>query len=133
MKGARVFRFGVVGLVNTGVYFLLYVLILRVAPYLVAHLAAALVSMVGSYFLNCFFTFRTHPTLGTFLLFPLSNVTNFAVTSIGLYLLVGVLHLNKIVSPLLAASVAVPITFLVARAILVGRSGPAIESPEKAG
>jgi putative flippase GtrA len=133
VKGARVLRFGVVGLLNTGVYYLLYLLFLRVAPYLAAHLAAVLLSMVGSYFLNCFFTFRTPPTLGKFLLFPLSNATNFAVTSIALYLLVGVLHLNKIVSPLLAAVASVPITFVVARAVLVGRTGTAIEMPEKPG
>jgi putative flippase GtrA len=122
----RLVRFGLVGVVNTTSYVGLYLLLLQlVLPYLLAHVVAFLVSMVGSYFLNCRFTFRTRPTLRKFLLFPLSNVTNFVVTSTGLYVLVEVLHFDKTVSPLLAASVAVPITFLVARTVLVGKHAEA--------
>lgn len=121
MTAGRLLRFGAVGVVNTASYLGLYVLLQLVVPYLVAHVLAFVASMVGSYFLNCRFTFRTRPTLRKFLLFPLSNVTNFVITSTGLYVLVEVLHANKVIAPLLAASVAIPITFLVARSVLVGR------------
>ncbi|NKQ53507.1 GtrA family protein [Amycolatopsis sp. K13G38] len=113
-------RFGLVGVVNTGTYYLLYLLFNMFLPYLAAHVCAFLLAMVGSYFLNCFFTFRTRPTLKKFLLFPLSNATNFAVTSIGLYVLVGVFHVNHVIAPLLAAAVAIPITFVIAKLVLVG-------------
>lgn len=121
MNFGRLVRFGLVGVVNTASYVCLYLLLQLVLPYLLAHVVAFLVSMVGSYFLNCRFTFRTRPTLRKFLLFPLSNITNFVVTSTGLYVLVEILHFDKTWSPLLAASVAVPITFLVARTVLVGK------------
>jgi putative flippase GtrA len=56
--------------------------------YLVAHVLAFATAMVMSYLRNSYFTFRTSPTLRKFLLFPLSNATNFAVRTFGLYLLV---------------------------------------------
>lgn len=120
MTLSRVIRFGLVGVLNTGTYYLLYLAFVRFLPYLAAHTCAFLLSMVGSYFLNCYFTFRTRPTLRKFLLFPLSNATNFVVTSAGLYLLVSLWHVNKVVAPIAAAAVAIPITFVVAKLVLVG-------------
>jgi putative flippase GtrA len=117
----RIIRFGVVGVINTGVYYGLYLLLRTVLPYLVAHVIAFVLAMVGSYFLNCWFTFRTRPTLRKFLLFPLSNATNFAITSLGLYLLVDIGHVNEQVSPLIAAAAAIPVTYLVAQYVLVGK------------
>jgi putative flippase GtrA len=119
----RIVRFAVVGVLNTAVYYGLYLTFALVLPYLAAHVVAFVLSMVGSFFLNCRFTFHTRPTLRKFLLFPLSNVTNFVVTSIGLYVLVQLFGSNVRLAPLLAASLAIPITFLVARLVLAERRG----------
>jgi putative flippase GtrA len=116
----RIVRFGLVGVINTGVYYGVYLILRTVLPYLVAHVIAFLLAMVGSYFLNCWFTFRTRPTLRKFLLFPLSNATNFTITSVGLYLLVDIGHVNEKISPLIAAAAAIPVTYVVARYVLVG-------------
>ena len=117
----RLIRFAAVGVVNTATYVGLYLVLRLVVTYLVAHVVAFALAMVGSYFLNCRFTFRIRPSLRTFLLFPLSNATNFVVSSVGLYLLVDVLDVNDKVAPLLAAAVAIPVTFLVAQYILTER------------
>jgi len=114
-------RFAAVGVVNTATYLGLYLLLRLVLGYLLAHVVAFVLAMVGSYFLNCRFTFRTRPRLRTFLLFFLSNVTNFVVTSAGLYLLVNVFAVDERIAPLIAASVAIPVTFLVAQYILTER------------
>ncbi|MEU4803918.1 GtrA family protein [Actinosynnema sp. NPDC023587] len=121
----RIVRFGLVGVVNTGVYYGLYLLLGLVFPYLVAHVTAFVLAMVGSYFLNCYFTFRTPPSVRSFLLFPLSNVTNFVVTTAGLYALVTWLHVDQGIAPLLAAVVAIPFTFIIAQLVILGRPGPA--------
>lgn len=120
MRG-RLVRFAAVGVVNTATYMGLYLLLRLVLDYFVAHTVAFVLAMVGSYFLNCRFTFRTRPRLRTFLLYPLSNATNFVVTSAGLYLLVNVFSVDEAVAPLLAASVAIPVTFLVTQYILTER------------
>ncbi len=121
----RIVRFGLVGVVNTGVYYGLYLLLRELVPYLAAHVAAFVLAMVGSYFLNCYFTFRTTPSWRTFLLFPLSNLTNFVVTTTGLYVLVAWLAVNQRIAPLLASAVAIPFTFIIAQLVLMGRPKPA--------
>jgi putative flippase GtrA len=121
MTLARMVRFGLVGLVNTACYYGLYLSLLLVVPYLAAHVVAFVLSMIGSFFLNCHFTFRQRPTWRRFLLFPLSNLTNFVVTSTGLVLLVHLFGMNDRLAPIVAASVAIPVTFVVAKLVLVGR------------
>jgi putative flippase GtrA len=119
----RIVRFAIVGAVNTATYFALYLLLRLYMPYLVAHAFAFLLAMIGSYFLNCRFTFRVRPGWRSFCLFPLSNLSNFLITTAGLFLLVDRLGLDQRWAALAAAVIAIPITFLVAQFALTGR-GP---------
>lgn len=114
-------RFAVVGVINTGVYYAFYLLVHTVAPYLVAHLVALALSMVVSFFLNCYWTFRTPPTWRKFLVFPLTNATNYVLMTVGIVVLVEWLHVGQWIAPLIAAVAAIPVTFLLSRWVLVGR------------
>lgn len=113
-------RFVVVGVINTVVYYSLYLILRTVVPYLAAHLFAILVSMVGSFFLNCYWTFQTPPTWRKFALFPLTNATNYGMTTLGVVALVEWYHTDERVAPLLAALAAIPVTFVLSRRILLG-------------
>nr|WP_265579850.1 GtrA family protein [Streptomyces spongiae] len=108
-------------------YYGLYLLFLLRLPYLAAHVLAFALSMTGSFFLNARFTYRIRPTWRKFLLFPLSNATNFLVTTSGVYLIVDVLHASSRLAPLVASGAAVPVTFAVSRTIMLrgSRSRPA--------
>ncbi|TQF74841.1 GtrA family protein [Rhodococcus spelaei] len=125
----HILRFGVVGLINTAVYYGLYLAFNTVMPYLAAHLLAIAISMVGSFFLNCYWTFRTPPTWRKFALFPLTNATNYIVTTVGMILLVSALHVDDRIAPLIAAVAAIPVTFLLSRRILT-RPSPTVPVPE---
>ena len=109
-----------VGIVNTLTYYGLYLLLQTVAPYLLAHVCAFLLAMIGSYFLNTYFTFKTRPSWRSFWLFPLSNLANFVITTLGLYLLVQHAGMDERLAAIPAALVAIPITFLVAQFALTG-------------
>lgn len=114
-------RFGVVGVINTGVYYGLYLAFRLVMPYLAAHIAATLVAMVGSFFLNTYWTFQTRPTWRKFAIFPLTNLTNYVVSTVGVVLLVEFAHMDERIAPLAAAVVAIPVTFFLSRKILLER------------
>ncbi|MGW4159403.1 GtrA family protein [Streptomyces sp. NPDC004788] len=116
----QVVRFGLVGVVNTGTYYGLYLLLGRWAPYLVAHVLAFALSMVGSFFLTSYFTYRTRPTWKKFLLFPLTNAANFVITTVGVYVLVGLMGVDSTYAPLIAAAAAIPVTFVLSRTIMLG-------------
>jgi putative flippase GtrA len=116
---AQMVRFALVGAVNTGTYYGMYLVLLTWLPYVAAHVVAFLLSMVGSFFLTSYFTYRTRPTWRKFLLFPLTNVANFVVTTSGVYLLVDVLEFGSRYAPLIAAAAAIPVTFVVSRTIML--------------
>ncbi|MEU3609007.1 GtrA family protein [Streptomyces sp. NPDC035033] len=127
----QIIRFGVVGGINTGTFFGCYLLLHPWMPYFAAYTLAFLLSMVGSFFLNTYFTYRTRPTWKKFALFPLTNVTNYAVQSAGLYALVTWAGMDDRIAPLVAAVVAIPFTYLISRRILVSRSpGAEDDGPE---
>jgi len=112
-------RFGLVGVVNTLIYFGLYLVILRWTPYLVAHFVAMVVAMVASFFLNVYFTYRTRPTWRKFLLFPLGNLASYVILTGGIALLVEAFHVDTRIAPLIAASIAIPVTFVLTRTVLL--------------
>lgn len=114
-------RFTTVGFINTGVYYGSYLLLQQVIPYLGAHLVATLVAMVGSFFLNTYWTFQTTPTWRKFAIFPLTNLTNYVVQTVGVVVLVETLTVDKRIAPLFAAVFAIPITFFLSRKILLER------------
>ncbi|WP_418957453.1 GtrA family protein [Streptomyces tritici] len=116
----QVVRFALVGAVNTGTYYGLYLLFGLRLPYLAAHVLAFLLSMVGSFFLTSYFTYRTRPTWRKFLLFPLTNAANFVITTAGVYVLVDLAGLSATYAPLVAAAAAIPVTFLLSRTIMLG-------------
>jgi putative flippase GtrA len=122
--------FGVVGVVNTGVYYAAYLLIRLLVPYFVAHLLALAVGMVVSFFLNSYWTFRTRPTWRKFALFPLTNATNYGMITVGVVVLVEWLGVASRIAPLIAATAAVPVTFLLSRRVL---SDPDPVPPDPAG
>ncbi|MCW2821797.1 MAG: GtrA-like protein [Marmoricola sp.] len=112
--------FVVVGVVNTVIYYAGYLMLHGLEMgYMVAHVAATLIAMVCSYFLNCTLTFQIRPSWKTFLLFPLSNVANFVITTVGIRLAVEQLGVHERLAPLTVALVAIPITFMVTRYLLV--------------
>jgi putative flippase GtrA len=115
----RIIRFAIVGALNTGTFYVLYLLFEKFLPYFVAYTVAFVLAMIGSYFLNCYFTFKVKPTWKKFLLFPLSNAANYVITSVGLVVLVHALNMNKTIAPLVAAAVAIPITYVVVQYLLV--------------
>lgn len=126
----QVIRFALVGGVNTGTFFVIYLLLHPWMPYFLAYTLAFGLSMIGSFFMNTYFTYRTRPTWKKFLLFPLTNVTNYVIQSVGLYALVAWAGLDSKIAPLVAAVLAIPFTFLLSRKILTRGAAAPSADPE---
>jgi putative flippase GtrA len=126
-------RYGLVGLANAATYYGTYLLVLPPAGYLVAHAVGLGAAMVVSFLLNCRFTFRVRPTWTRFLLYPASQVVNILATTIGV---VGLVHLGvgERLAPLVAAALALPVSFLAARFVITSAvlPGPAPCTPAPA-
>lgn len=105
-------RFALVGVLNTGVYYGIYLFMIQFAPYLVAHLVGWFVSISFSFLMNCRFTYHVRPTWKRYLLFPLSNLPNILFTTLGVVALVELLHVSVRLAPLIAGICAIPFSYL---------------------
>ena len=116
-------RFVIIGVFNTLHFWIWYNLFLKLnIVYPVAFTLGFVLSMVGSFFLNTYFTFKTKPSWKKFLRFPLTTLPNYLISQVGLWIFVEQLALPKNISGLLASLVAIPVTYLVTKHILTGES-----------
>lgn len=112
-------RFVIVGVINTLNYYLIYILLLSLnVPYIGSHSIAFGISMIGSFYLNCYFTYKTKPTFKKFFQFPLTYVVNYSVTTSSLYIIVDLLHMNIFIAPLISFILPIPFTYIVSKWIL---------------
>ncbi|WJY27260.1 GtrA family protein [Sporosarcina trichiuri] len=112
--------FAVVGVINTATYYAFYLFGLKGLglAYMAAHFGAVFLSMVISFFLNSYVTYKVKPTLKKFLIYPVTQLVNIVVTAGLLYLLVDGLGMNSTVAPLAALIITVPVTFVVTGKVL---------------
>lgn len=112
-------RFVIVGVLNTGVYYIVYLLLLSChISYMISHLCGFLSAFIFSYFLNCYFVYRVKPSIKTFLQFPLTQVVNMGLQTLLLYFFVDLFHWNKELAPFPALIITVPVTYLLSKKIL---------------
>ena len=113
-------RFIIIGVVNTLHYYFIYLLILYILQlnYMTAHFIGFFCSLIGSFFLNSYFTYRVKPTLLKFLMFPLTQLVQVIATAGCLYIAVEWLHINDLYAPLIVVFFTVPITYFMTGSIL---------------
>lgn len=115
-------RFILVGIVNTIHYYLWYLLFSEAwnLYYIIGHWAAFLISMIGSFYLNTYFTYRTKPSWKKFFQFPITYIVNIAISTGALYALREWVHLDNRIAPIIATGIAIPFTFVISRRVLKG-------------
>lgn len=113
-------RFIIVGGINTGHYYLIYLLCLQLlhTHYFLAHILGFGSSFIGSFFLNSYITYQVKPTLAKFIRFPLTQVVNILSSTILIFVIIEWLQVSSSLAPLIAVVFTVPITFIVTRRIL---------------
>lgn len=112
------FRFLLVGISNTLVTYVVYLLLLPFLPYLYAYTLAYCAGVLNSYFMSVYFVFRKTVSLRSFLRFPFVYVAQYFLGASILWLLVGKLGLAPAWAMAVVIVVAVPITFVAGRFVL---------------
>ena len=123
IKSAKIkefLRYVVVGCINTLIYYISYLVFMNIFnfSYRISFVAGYVISIIFSYFLNTYFTYKEKPSLKKFLLFPLTYIPNFIIQYIGMILLVDHFNMNRKLAPIITAIVATPITFFVMRYVI---------------
>lgn len=116
--GREFFRFLMVGTINTLFSWLLFVVLVRFIPYIVAYTLAYASGIVSSYFLNVRFVFRERVSLSSFLKFPLTYMLQYAMGMLIMWLLVGKLSVEPELAMIMVVLATIPVTFLASRKAL---------------
>lgn len=114
----QLLRFAITGVANTACYYAIYRLCLLTLPYLPSHLIGWAGSVVFSFFVNCWFTFRVRPTWQRFVAFPSTTLVNLAFTTIGSVVLVDGLDADPRWATVAMGIAAIPFTFALTALIL---------------
>nr|WP_263314727.1 GtrA family protein [Mammaliicoccus sp. Marseille-Q6498] len=119
----EIFRFIIVGGINTINYYWIYLLLLKLMHlnYLFSHITAFILSFVISFYLNCYFVYKVQPTLKKFVQFPITQVVNMGLQTLLLYIFVQWLNISEVLAPFAGLIITIPITFVLSRWILVDK------------
>ncbi|HGH5478031.1 GtrA family protein [Staphylococcus pseudintermedius] len=119
----EIFRFVLVGGINTLNYYIVYLILLRLfdVHYLISHIVGFIFSFVVSFYLNCYFVYKVRPTLKKFLAFPLTQVVNMGTQTLLIFIFVGLMHFNAALAPFVGLIVTIPITYILSKFILKDR------------
>jgi putative flippase GtrA len=114
----RVGRFLLSGAVNTGVTYVIYLLLLRVVSYTISFTIAFAAGIALSFILNRTFVFGKPRLARRHLLFPLVYVVQYLVGLGIVHLWVGYAGWEPRWAPLASIVVTVPLTFLLSKWVL---------------
>lgn len=113
-------KYAIVGCINMADYYLSYLVFMDIFKfsYRISFVLGYIVSILGSYFLNTYFTYKQKPSVKKFLIFSLTYIPNFIIQYLGIILLVDRLNMSSKVAPVITAIVATPITFFVMKYVI---------------
>ena len=113
-------RFVVNGCLSSGIHYGVYCLMLLYANENIAYVTGYIVSFIGNFFLTCYFTFRTKPTIKRFLGFSGSHAVNFGLHVV-LFNIMLQLGVHRLIAPILVMGIAMLVQFTILRFVFKKR------------
>ena len=107
-------RFALVGIVATGIHYLIYYLLQQTIPAGVAYTIAYTISLVVNFILTARFTFKTQATVRKGTVFGLTHLCNYLL-QMGLLYVVLAIGINRALAPIPVYCISVPLNFLMVR------------------
>lgn len=109
---ATFLRFVLVNVLNTGIYWGLYLLFLLAMPYFWANAVALVIAVVLAYVANARFAFGVAPSRANLVKYLIANGSTIVVRMFVVWLLVGPLPLPEEWAPPVAVALSMPVAFV---------------------
>lgn len=110
-------RFGLVGLLATGLHYGIYILFLRFINANIAYTLGYGISLMMNFFLSSFFTFKSRPNLKKGVGFGISHGINYMLHIMLLNIFLG-LDVPEKWAPIPVFAIIIPVNFLLVRTVL---------------
>lgn len=112
-------RFLLTGGLNTGLTYILYLVLLNVLPYIWSYSISYVCGIFLAFMLSRFFVFKEHQGLKSALLFPFVYVAQYALGVLIVWLWVKKLLLPEYLAPLAAIALSLPLTYVLSKLVFV--------------
>lgn len=123
-RTSEILRFLSAGAINTALTYGIYLALLTSIRYEAAYAVAFVIGVAMNYLISSLFVFKRAINWRAAFAFPLVYVVQLALGSVLLILLVEYLSIAESLAPLLVIILTLPITYLLARIIIVGKENP---------
>lgn len=117
-------RFLIVGVANTAVSYVLYLGLLTLMSYPLAFTLTFVLCVLASYAFNTRFVFGARWSWRGAAQFPAVYLGQYLVGLLLMWVLVGRLGMDERLAPLLVIAVSVPLTYVMARAVIAAERNP---------
>lgn len=114
-------RFVIIGGINTGSTYFIYLLLLNFLNYSISYTVSYLFGIVISYFLNTYVVFKEKISLKKFIKFPIVYIVQYLINIIMIYIFVENFEFSNKVVPLLTIIITIPVTYTISRLIVRGK------------
>jgi putative flippase GtrA len=104
-------KFILVGGINTGITYSLYLLLLLLMPYMPAYTLSYLIGIILSYYLNSKLVFKESISWKKFIKFPIVYVVQYLISTLLLLISVDYLEISDKIALLISIVVTIPITY----------------------
>lgn len=115
----KFFRFLLTGGLNTGLTYLLYLILLNFLPYLWSYSISYVCGIGLAFGMSRFFVFKEHQGLKSILLFPLVYIVQYGVGLFVVWFWIKKLLLPEYLAPLAAIALSIPLTYLLSKLVFV--------------
>ena len=111
-------KFGIVGLSNTVISYVIYVLLVYINfHYIFANIFAFIISVLNSFFWNNKYVFKSennkrnifHSLIKTYISYAFSGII---IGNLLLFIFIDILHISKYIAPFFGLFISVPLNFL---------------------
>ena len=113
-------RFAIVGVIATGIHYLLYFLLQKTMNAGVAFTIGYVVSFIANFVLTSFFTFKTKATIQKGLGFGVAHLCNYLL-QLGLLYVMLAIGIERDIAPIPVYCIAIPLNFLMVRFVFKRR------------
>jgi putative flippase GtrA len=128
-RSAVFLRFVVVNVLNTFLYWALYLLLLLVMPYFWANALALVIAVLAAYVLNARYAFRVRASRWSLVMYLITNGTTIVLRSAVVWVLVEHLSLAEGLAPPVAVAVTLPVAFILTKLAMTERPSAASRAP----
>lgn len=111
-------KFILVGVTNTVVTYIIYLVFLQFFEYNIAYGISYLSGIAISFILNGTYVFKTQLTIVKALKYPIVYIVQYLINFTVLNVLIKYIYINEMIAPLLVIIISIPITFTLSKTIL---------------